>query len=616
MISRKARNRLDPAHPSCNRAFRHDTEQPDLARTPRMRPTAQLHRVAVKRAALTAHLHHTNGVTVFVAEKLENILPGLHLRIGHFHPAHMCVFHNLFVHQTLHFLHLLRRECRARKIERQFFRTHKRTLLSRIAGHHPVQRPMQEMRHRVMPLNRTPPRKVDSDLHMGTHFGSRIVGAALDEVQPCDSALRGVGNAPDVRARAELSRVPHLSAQLRIGRRSVQHHRRLVLERHHLKHLRMRLRRVVSNEMRGLHRLNLRELDDLLFLRRTRALALLIHETLKARCIDAQPQLPRHQLGEVQRKTRRVVQLKCKRTRNLTPSRAAQLFDLVLKKRNAAIERFIKRLLLAPQHLLNDALPGTDFRKHIPHVPRQHVHELVEKRIPESKHAPVPHSPAQNPAEYVVAVVVARLNPVGDREGKRADVISDDSERHVDLLLSALSHQLPLRIRTWKGARVALATHFFELVKNRAEHVRLIVGDARIRELGEVLGPLNDRAYALKAHPGVNVLRRQRRKRTVRIRIKLDEHQIPNLDALRRAQVHKRPLGVSEGRKIHMQFGARPAGARVAHHPKIVLLVPVDDMNVRIQARAPEKGGPQIPSLLVPRGWVTQGGIGLVNRGV
>jgi len=78
---------------------------------------------------------------------------------------------------------------------------------------------------------------------------------------------------------------------------------------------------------------------------------------------------------------------------------------------------------------------------------------------------------------------------------------------------------------------------------------------------------------------------RQRGERAVGVGVELDENQIPNLNAARIVFVHERAARVAIGRKIDMQLGARPARAGVAHHPEIVFLVPVYDMDLWIKIR-------------------------------
>jgi hypothetical protein len=98
------------------------------------------------------------------------------------------------------------------------------------------------------------------------------------------------------------------------------------------------------------------------------------------------------------------------------------------------------------------------------------------------------------------------------------------------------------------------------------------------------------------------VTRGQGRKSTIGIGIELDENEIPNLDAARIAGVDQRTIGIALGRKVDVELGAWSAGTGVAHHPKIVCLVSVNDVNERIQARAGEKTRPMFMGFHVELG--------------
>jgi hypothetical protein len=65
-----------------------------------------------------------------------------------------------------------------------------------------------------------------------------------------------------------------------------------------------------------------------------------------------------------------------------------------------------------------------------------------------------------------------------------------------------------------------------------------------------------------------------------------------------------------------VEFRARAAGAGVAHHPEVVLLVAVDDVDGGIEAGLAKEGCPKVPGFLVAGGGVAQGGIRLVDGGV
>ena len=102
---------------------------------------------------------------------------------------------------------------------------------------------------------------------------------------------------------------------------------------------------------------------------------------------------------------------------------------------DSPIQRLIKRLLLALDDLLDVVLLGADFGEDIAHRVGQDGDQLVEERLVEAERAAVADGAAQDAAQDVVAVVVAGLDAVGNREAQRADVVGDDAEGDVDLLL-------------------------------------------------------------------------------------------------------------------------------------------------------------------------------------
>jgi len=64
-----------------------------------------------------------------------------------------------------------------------------------------------------------------------------------------------------------------------------------------------------------------------------------------------------------------------------------------------------------------------------------------------------------------------------------------------------------------------------------------------------------------------------------------------------------------------MDLGARAAGAGVAHHPEVVLLVAVNDVDGGVEALAAEDVGPDVVGFLVEIGRVVLGLVGRINGG-
>ena len=158
---------------------------------------------------------------------------------------------------------------------------------------------------------------------------------------------------------------------------------------------------------------------------------------------------------------------------------------------------------------------------------------------------------------------------------------------------------------------VGAATEFFEFVEDGAEDVGLVIRDAGVGEIAEVFCALDDRGDALEAHAGIDMARGERAERAVGIRVELDEDEVPNLDAVGGAFVDERAERVAGGGEVDMEFGARAAGAGFAHHPEVVLLVAVDDVDGGIESGGAEFFGPEIPGLLVAR--VGVAGFGVVD---
>ncbi len=79
---------------------------------------------------------------------------------------------------------------------------------------------------------------------------------------------------------------------------------------------------------------------------------------------------------------------------------------------------------------------------------------------------------------------------------------------------------------------VAFAAQLRKLFKDRPEHATVIVRNW-FTEILEAFGTLDYAGYAFKTHAGIDMTSRQKRESTVRIRIELNENQIPDLNAKR-----------------------------------------------------------------------------------
>ncbi len=161
-----------------------------------------------------------------------------------------------------------------------------------------------------------------------------------------------------------------------------------------------------------------------------------------------------------------------------------------------------------------------------------------------------------NPTQNVAPTFVRWNDSIGDCERKRADMIGNHAEGHICGLLRVEGRGLRA-IR--QCTRVFFAAQFFQLVEDRTEDVGLVVRD-RARELGEVFCALNDCGGALETEPGVDMTLGEWNifdtsgvsDPGYRLRVELDENQIPNLDATRVVFVHECAARVAIRRKIDM----------------------------------------------------------------
>ena len=221
---------------------------------------------------------------------------------------------------------------------------------------------------------------------------------------------------------------------------------------------------------------------------------------------------------------------------------------------------------------------------------------------------PVANGAAQDPAQDVVAVVVTRQDAVGNREGKSADVIRDDAKGDVDLNLFR-----GRAIRERRG--VFFAAEFFQLVKERAEDVGFVIGDDA-RKIGEIARVLHDARHALEPHARIDVPGGQGGKTPVRIGVELNEDEVPNFDATGVAFVDERTFGVASGSQIDMDFRAGAAGAGFAHHPKVVFLATVNDVDLGIETGGGEFRGPEVIGIEVKVARIVSGFVGAIDSGV
>src|SRR6266446_3939207 len=150
---------------------------------------------------------------------------------------------------------------------------------------------------------------------------------------------------------------------------------------------------------------------------------------------------------------------------------------------------------------------------------------------------------------------------------------------------------------------VLFSTELFELFKQRPKDVGFVIGNDTA-EIGEIASALNEAREPLEAHAGIDMFGGQRRERAVGGGIELDEDQVPNFDTALVALVHESAVRVSFGRKVHMDFAARSARAGLAHHPEVVFLVAIDDVDFWIEPGSAKFFLPEAVGFLIELAWL------------
>ena len=173
-------------------------------------------------------------------------------------------------------------------------------------------------------------------------------------------------------------------------------------------------------------------------------------------------------------------------------------------------------------------------------------------------------------------------------------MVGHDAKGDVDLFLLGFVGDSAFQQR----ARIFFAAQFFDLIENRAENVGLVIRNCT-GEIAEIFCTLNDRGHAFEPHSGIDVTLRQGCECSIGVRVELNENQIPNLDAARIVLVHECATRVAVESKIDMDFGTRPAGACIAHHPEIIGLAATENVNLRIEIGVTKQTRPVLIRFLV-----------------
>ena len=175
------------------------------------------------------------------------------------------------------------------------------------------------------------------------------------------------------------------------------------------------------------------------------------------------------------------------------------------------------------------------------------------------------HGAADQPAQDVAAVLVARDDAVVHEEAHRAGVVGQDAQRVVVLV----------------GLAVGAARDRLGGVDERPHDVGVDDGG----------GVLEEHQPALEAGAGVDVLGRQRAQRAIGVAEVAHEHEVPELDVAIAAAVGGAALLAPLGPAVVVDLRARAARARLPHLPEVVLVEALDPLHRDPDLLVPDRLG-------------------------
>ena len=125
----------------------------------------------------------------------------------------------------------------------------------------------------------------------------------------------------------------------------------------------------------------------------------------------------------------------------------------------------------------------------------------------------------------------------------------------------------------WRCESVFHSAKLFYFANDGLENVGVVVGVLALEHANETF----------ESHSGIDNIHCQRSERTVGLTIELHKHDVPNLDDLRIILVHKLSTGYSAvflfGRaRVYVNLRTRSAGSGIAHFPKIIVSISVQNM--------------------------------------
>ena len=168
--------------------------------------------------------------------------------------------------------------------------------------------------------------------------------------------------------------------------------------------------------------------------------------------------LARHQLGEIDRESERVVELECIFAGNRPVDRSRSLSGFLgrelVEAAHAAFDRRQEALLFRAGGIDDVLRALAQLRIDVAHLVDDDAHDFHQRRLPAAEQPRVAHRAAEDPSQDVAATFVRGENSIREQERDGATVVRDDPERG---RLCASGERVALRRALLRAGRASLS---------------------------------------------------------------------------------------------------------------------------------------------------------------
>ena len=513
---------------------------------------------------------HTHAVAILLAEEGDGaqLLGLLHRHVAML--VELEVLTDKAVDQLLHTAQLLVSDLlEVGEIEAQRVGADVGSLLLHMVAEHLLQRVVQEMGGGVVAGGSLAQRHIDA----GRKLLRGVLRHTLEDVDALVVLALRVAHDHGLVAADELALVADLAAHLAIERRIVEHN----LEEGGLLLLHLAVAQDVAGILRVVvaHKLLLALAQHdpvaVLHLGRIAGAGLLLgHLLVKLLLVDGIAVFAADQLRQVEGEAIGVEEAESLGATQFFLAVGLELVHLAVEEVDALVEGAEETVLLLLDHAGDELALGWQLGIGRAHLLDQDIDEAEHKGLFLTEEGVgVADGTAQDAADDVASLGIARQLAVGDGESHGAQMVSHHTHGDIDLLLVGRALILGAAGR---GESVLQAREVLDLLDDGLEDVGIVVGVLALEDADE----------ALEAHTRINHVHAELLQRPVAAAVVLHEDEVPDLDDLGIVLVDqfaaRRQRLQLVGAIVDMDLRAGTAGARVAHLPKVVVLVAVDDM--------------------------------------